>query len=109
MFAGSTAGKGKGKQGGSGSGSANGSPSEQSAVSDAWSGFSSQASASGGYRSPVASLGEQGASSTLGMAILGLGLVGVLGTGLLLVASRRRRVATVDSDSSTTTHRNRAS
>lgn len=69
------------------------SPSERSAVGDAWSGFDSGASAAGSA-APAASLGEEGSGSTfgIGMAILAFGLVGMLGTFLVLAASRRRRV-----------------
>jgi len=103
VFASSSASKGKKAQ----SKSATGTPSERSALGDAWSGFSSGASSGGGTEAPVASLSENGSGSTLGMAILGLGLFGVLGTFLLLAASRRRR-AEVDSES-TTTRRGRGS
>lgn len=92
VFASSSASKGK-KAAGSDAGT--GSPSERSAVGDAWSGFSSGTSA-GGSRATAASLGEDGSKSPLGMAILGLGLVGIIGTFLVLAAPRRRR-AKVDS------------
>ncbi len=72
-----------------------GSPSERTATGDAWSGFSS-GNSTGGSAAPVASLGADGSSSsTLGIAILGLGLAGTFGTFLVLAASRRRR-ASVD-------------
>jgi len=68
-----------------------GSPAEASAVSDAWSGFSSGSSAASEAGAPATALaGEKGAGSTLGLAILGLGLVGVLGTFVVLAAPRRR-------------------
>jgi len=96
VFASSSASKGKKAQ----SKSTTGTPSERSALGDAWSGFDSGASSSGS-KAPVASLSENGSGSTLGMAILGLGVMGVLGTLLLLAASRRRR-AEVSSESTTT-------
>lgn len=96
VFASSSASKGKEAQ----SSSATSTPSERSALGDAWSGFDSGASSSGS-KAPVASLSENGSGSTLGMAILGLGVMGVLGTLLLLAASRRRR-AEVSSESTTT-------
>ena len=94
VFASSSASKAK-KAAGSHAGAA--SPSERSASSDAWSGFSSQGSAARGSSAPVAALGEDGSGSTLGVTILGLGLIGVLGSFLLLAVSRRRRVL-VDSE-----------
>lgn len=89
VFASSTAANGKnpaGAQAGAGS------PAEGSAVSDAWSGFSSGGStANGAGSTPAAALaGEQGSGATLGLAILGLGLVGLLGTFVVLAAPRRR-------------------
>jgi len=64
-------------------------PSEGTAVSDAWSGF--DATASGSSAPAAASLGEEGSgSSTLGLAVLGLGLVGMLGAFALAVPRRRR-------------------
>jgi len=89
VFAGSAAPKAK-KASGSKAGS--GSPSERSAVGDAWSGFSSGSFATGGSETPAASLAEDGSGSPLGMAILGLGLVGILGTLLALAVPARRRV-----------------
>jgi hypothetical protein len=89
VFASSAAPKGKQAAGSAGSGA----PSERSAVSDAWSGFSSGTSSAGGSGIPAAasSLTENGSGSTLGIAILGLGLVGMLGTFLVLAAPRLRR------------------
>lgn len=92
VFASSTAQKAK-KAASSGAGSA--SPSERTAVGDAWSGFSSGASAGGSATPAAASLSEGGSGSTLGLAILGLGLVGMLGTFLVLATPRLRRAATV--------------
>jgi len=88
----------KGKKAGSDAGT--GSLSERSAVSDAWSGFSSEASAGGSRTPATASLGQQGSGSALGMAILGLGLVGMFGTFLMLVASRRLRAEVDPQDTS---------
>lgn len=90
VFASSTAPKDK-KAAGSDAGSR--SPSERTAVSDAWSGFRSGTPLAAGPGTPAASsLSEHGFGSTLAMAILGLGFVGMLGTFLMLAAPRLRRV-----------------
>lgn len=67
-------------------------PSEGTALSDAWSGFGSGTVDSASTAPAATSLGEEGSGSTLGVAILGLGLVGMLGALALAVAPRRRRV-----------------
>jgi len=88
VFASSQAPNGKSGAGSQAAGS--GTPSESSAVGDAWSGFSS-GTAAGTSSAGATSLGEAGSGSTLGMVILGLGLAGLLGTFLVLAAPRRRR------------------
>jgi len=65
-------------------------PSESTALSDAWSGYGSGATVSGSSTPAAASLGEEGSGSTLGLFILGLGLVGMLGAFALAVPRRRR-------------------
>ncbi len=91
VFSSSKAPEGKKAQGPSKAGA--GSPSEGSAVSDAWTGLGSAASPSGSTASTAASVGDEGSSgSSLGVAILALGLVGMLGALALAVAPRRRRV-----------------
>lgn len=86
VFSSSTASKGK-KADSQGAGS----PSERSAAGDAWSGFASAASPAGS--GAATSLGEDSSGlTTLGLAILGLGLAGVAGTLLVLAGPRRRRM-----------------
>lgn len=87
VFASSTA-KGK-KPAGARAGAAS-APAEGGAVSDVWSGFSSGSAASEAGAPAAALAGEKGSGATLGLAILGLGLVGVLGTFVVLAAPRRR-------------------
>jgi len=64
--------------------------SERSAVGDVWSGFASRSPR--GYTAALASSPDSPAgASTIAIAMLGLGLAGVLGTVAVAVAPRRRR------------------
>lgn len=92
VFASSAAPKSKREaaKGAKGARSGAASTSERSAVGDPWSGFSRATSSS--EAGALSSSSAQGGSS-LAMALLGLGLAGVLGTILVAVAAPRRRKA----------------
>ena len=75
-----------------GAGATDAAPSPASATGNLWSGFAPEKSSSLSAAGPAAMPQDSGASSqVLGMAILGLGLTGLLG-GALVAAVRRQRV-----------------